>query len=344
MECDPKSRISTDTEAIILRPKFLSIFFLLTTLISCGPSFSQRCQVELNDVCYDKPKISNPPIKASWHIIDVETKKPIPGVWISFYWLKFSEDQQKSSCARNVIGQTDAMGRFSDTARDGSWMFTEVFMFKLGYQPIQHERLVGQTFVTDKHSISGRFVGKYRGWENELLSQGYKLDRTNTTNNYYKNFELGSDYQKIMSAAWQPDGETQYWVSKRGIPDKRHLSSLGIYTCSDNTANHDVELVGYKSLKYDAASPWNYEMGLDAYETLCDARWDLVPASFQWTDVPVYLSFATKITGKHDNHTITTLLPDYTKTINGAVSPRMSAAERLAICSYLSKYTTLPIK
>lgn len=62
----------------------VGIVVCLTILAACGQTGHGYCQVHINGICYDKPKASNPPITASWQIIDADTRKPIPGVLISF--------------------------------------------------------------------------------------------------------------------------------------------------------------------------------------------------------------------------------------------------------------------
>ena len=185
----------------------VAIAIFLTSIAACGQIGHGYCQVHINGICYDKPKASNPPITARWQIIDADTQKPLPGVWISFYWKKFPDGQQRGgSCARNVMGQTDANGRFSNTAKDGSWMFADVFMFKAGYRRIQTEYLPEGTTLTDRQKINQEYVGKYPEFENELKSMGYQLDTSSTTNAYYKTFEVGGDRKALVSAAWEPQG------------------------------------------------------------------------------------------------------------------------------------------
>jgi len=313
-------------------------------LIGCDELSLQACQIEVKGICYDKPKASNPPLTASWQIIDIDTKKPIPGVWISFYWKKFPDGQQSgSSCARNVMGQTDANGRFSNTAEDGSWMFAEVFLFKPGFQRIRYQRLLEQTHVTDKYDISQEFVGKYPGWETELKAMGYRLDATSTTNNYYKNFELGADYPSIMSAAWYPEGERQYWVSKRGIPDGREISSLGIYTCYSRAlgkTDPNAEFVGYQGPDYDEDSPWNREKAMDAYHVICDEKWDSVPADFEFTQSNRYTSKASGLVPKSNYDALKSLLPEYfaIPVQSGSSIRPMTHMERTAFCNYVAPF------
>ena len=99
-----------DDRSVLFKILIFSCAVFFNFLAGCDKLSIPPCQIEVKGICYDKPKASNPPLTASWQIIDIDTKKPIPGVWISFYWKKFPDGQQSGSCARNVMGQTDANG------------------------------------------------------------------------------------------------------------------------------------------------------------------------------------------------------------------------------------------
>jgi hypothetical protein len=317
---------------------------LLPVLVACQKASDQSCQISVGGICYDSPKASNPPLTASWEMIDADTKKPLAGVWVSFYWRKFADGSQRDgSCARNVIGQTDSNGRFSDTAKDGSWMFTDVYMFKPNYQRVRFQRVVGQTHITDKYELFQDFVGKYPGWENALKTMGYQLDKTSTTNKYSKNFELGSQYPRIMKAAWDSGGERQYWVTKRGIPDGTDISSLGIYTCYNRAlgkADPNAELIGYTSAEWDQNSPWNRDISMDALQTVCDEKWDSVPADFSRTYSHQYASTAFGIVPQSAQDQLRKLLPKYFAAVKSHSEPMraMTRPERLAFCSFVKPY------
>ena len=213
------------------------------------------------------------------------------------------------------MGQTDANGRFSNTAKDGSWMFADVFMFKAGYRRIQMENIPEQTTLTDSQKINQEYVGKYPAFENELKSMGYQLDTSSTTNVYFKNFELGGgDRKELLSAAWEPQGERRYWVSKRGIPDGQDLSALGGYMCYSRAlgkADPNAEFVGYKGPDWDQNSPWNREKAIDALDTICDEKWDTVPSDFKWTQSKQYAAPASSLVGEANFAALSKLYPDY---------------------------------
>jgi hypothetical protein len=322
----------------------LFTLIMLPIFAACQKSSHQPCQISVGGICYDSPKASNPPLTASWEMIDADTKKPLAGVWVSFYWRKFADGSKRDgSCARNVIGQTDANGRFSDTAKDGSWMFSDVYMFKPGYQRIRFQRLVGQVHITDKYELFQDFVGKYPGWENALKTMGYRLDTTSTTNNYSKNFALGSDYPRIMKAAWETGGERQYWLTKRGIPDGTDVSSLGIYTCYNRAlgkADPSAELIGYRSVDWDQNSPWNRDISTDALQTICDEKWDSVPADFSRTYSHQYASTAFGIVPQSAHDQLRELLPEYFAAMKSHSEPMraMTRPERMAFCSFVKPY------
>jgi len=348
---------------LLVRP-FLIIKRISTTLLlvglvllsACDELLSQNCQIKVNGICYDRPKSSNPPLTASWEIIDIDTKKPIPGVWISFYWKKFPNGGQSGgSCARNVIGQTDANGRFSNTAKDGSWMFAEVGMFKSGYQPIRYERFLEQTYITDKYKISQEFVGKFPAWEHELRQQGYQLDTTSTTNNYYKNFELGTDYSRIMAAAWYPEGERQYWVSTRSFPSQQFSTNLGAH-CYDRKLGRtdpNAEFVGYDGFDFKPSQdqkeygyieipgpdkiPWEIDRAKAAIRYICDEKWDTVTADLNFTPSPIILMYAAQILSDPDIPLLLTVLPEYFNSSPSYGSGRaLSKDERLKVCGFFS--------
>jgi len=313
-------------------------------LIGCDELSLQACQIEVKGICYDKPKASNPPLTASWQIIDIDTKKPIPGVWISFYWKKFPDGQQRGgTCARNVMGQTDANGRFSNTAKDGSWMFADVFMFKAGYRRIQMENIPEQTILTDSHKINQEYVGKYPAFENELKSMGYQLDTSSTTNAYFKTFEVGGDRKALVSAPWEPQGARQYWVSKRGIPDGQDMHSLGMYPCYSRTlgkTDPNAEFVGYKDGDRDKNGRWSRAIAIDALDTICDEKWDTVPSDFKFTQSKQYAGPASSLVGEVNFAALSKLYPDYVAIpySAGGSTRAMTRAERVAFCGFVRPF------
>jgi len=241
------------------------------------------------------------------------------------------------------MGQTDGNGRFSNTAKDGSWMFMDVFMFKPGFQRIRYQRILNQTYITDKYKIYQDYVGKHPAWEDELRSMGYRLDTTSTTNNYFKKFELGAEYQNITAAAWNPEGERQYWVSKRGIPDGSDLSSLGIYTCYSRVlgkTDPDAEFVGYKGPDYDEDSPWNLEKSIDAYNVICDEKWDSVTPDFASTSSNRYAAESSGVVPKANYDALKSLLPDdYAIPVqSGSTKRAMRRIERLNYYNYVAPF------
>jgi hypothetical protein len=321
-----------------------SSLLLLLALSACNGSGYLPCQVQVNGICYDKPKASNPPITASWQIIDADTLKPIPGVWISFYWKKFPDGEQRGgTCARNVIGQTDANGRFSNTAKDGSWMFADVHMFKGGYRQIRTEFLPERTALTDRIKVNQEYVGKCPAFESELKSMGYQLDTANTTNAYFKTFEVGGNLEAMLSAAWEPQGETQYWVSKRGIPDGQDMHALAMYPCYSRAlgkTDPDAEFVGYKGLDRDKNGRWSRAIAIDALDTVCDEKWDSVPSDFKWTQSKEYAGPASMLVGEANFAALTKIHPDYVAIpySAGGSTRAMTRTERVAFCGFVRPY------
>jgi hypothetical protein len=322
---------------------FLSLLLLLA-LSACDGSGYVPCQVQVNGICYDKPKASNPPITASWQIIDADTLKPIPGVWISFYWKKFHDGEQRGgTCARNVIGQTDANGRFSNTAKDGSWMYADVHMFKGGYRQIRTEFLPERTALTDRIKINQEYVGKYPEFESELKSMGYQLDTSNTTNAYFKTFEVGGNLEAMLSAAWEPQGEKQYWVSKRGIPDGQDLHALAMFPCYNRSlgkTDPNAEFVGYQAQDLSENSRWSRVIAIDALDSICDEKWDTVPSDFKFTQSKRYVAAVSMLVGKGNFEKLTKTLPDYTaiQYSTGSSTRAMTSTERITLCGFVRPF------
>jgi hypothetical protein len=259
---------------------FVVVIVGLLNLTACnaGP-----CRIEVNGICYDRPKASNPPLSARFEAIDADTGKPLPGVMISFYWKTYLSSGRPDQCARNVIGETDADGKFGDTAKDGSWMFSEVQMFKAGWERVYFDRLIGQTYIKHEYQLNVPEIGIYLAWEKNLRALGYEIDTKTMGPIYRKKFQLGAGYNKIMTAEWQPEGLRTYWVKMRGFPDYLAPQQIGTqcYSRTLRKTDPNAEAVGFDLPKFHR-DKIELERSKHALEAICDEKWDSVPASYEF--------------------------------------------------------------
>jgi len=241
----------------------------------------EACQLQINGICYDHPNASNPPISARFEAIDADTGKPLPGVMISFYWKTYLGSGKPDQCARNVIGETDANGKFANTGKDGTWMYSEIQMFKAGWERVYFDRLIGQTHISHEYKFHMERLGMYPAWEKQLESMGYVLDTTSTTHIYRKKFELGDQYEKIMTAEWQPEGLRTYWVKMRGFPNDLTPSQIGTRCFNRQLQKTDpnAEMVGFEQEKFKR-STIELKRSKHALQAICDDKWDSVPENF----------------------------------------------------------------
>jgi hypothetical protein len=248
---------------------------VIALLLSLFTTSCKPCDRLINGLCYDEPNSSNPGLTARWEMIDLETGKPIPDVWISFYWRKFKDENSRGECARNVIGRTDAKGQFSNTAKDGSWLMDNVLIYKPGYYPVRYPLSWDQTHITDFHALIGAPLGTYRGWEQRLKTMGYRVDpERNAT--YRKDFELGKEYQRIFDDVWSSQGQRRYWLKHRGFPSNYQSLYVGQKCLLPNRGGEaKIESVGYDDPKNESDYVWKWR-GWDAYQLFCDDSWDAV--------------------------------------------------------------------
>ena len=316
---------------------FIAVVVGLLNLTACnaGP-----CRLEVNGICYDRPKASNPPLSARFEAIDADTGKPLPGVMISFYWKTFLPSGQPDQCARNVIGETDAQGKFANTGKDGSWMFTQVQMFKSGWERIGFDRVIGQTYISHKYQLNVPEIGMYPAWESNLKRLGYELDTKTMGPIYRKKFELGGQYQKIMTAEWQPEGLRTYWVKMRGFPGDLVPSQVGTecYDLKLQKIDPDAESVGYALPKFSEEQV-NLQRFKHAIGAICDEKWDSVPVDFVRAQAPALIGFSAGVFG-NDQAELVDLLPDFygeKRTVNSNFSRALTKAERIRYCGAVYK-------
>ncbi len=246
---------------------FLMLLMFFAT--GCKP-----CERQINGYCYDTPNKANPGLTPRWEMIDLETGKPIPDVWIGLSWSEYKNTRSRGECARMVIGRTDANGRFSDTAKDGSWISGQVTFYKPGYELVRHANYLHQTHITHVHEPYAENRIPYQAWGKRLEKLGYAWDESR--NAYRKDFELGKEYQRIYDDIYSPKGLRIYWLKQRSYPSRYEY--LGVnYPCSGSAApGRTIEQVGFD----DPKNQTNYIekwQGLDAYQQFCDDNWNTVP-------------------------------------------------------------------
>jgi hypothetical protein len=312
---------------------FIAAILGLLNLTACnaGP-----CRIEVNGICYDRPKSSNPPLSARFEAIDADTGKPLPGVMISFHWKTFLPSGQPDQCARNVIGETDANGKFGNTAKDGSWMFTQVQMFKAGWERIYFDRLIGQTFISHTYQVQIAEIGMYPAWESQLKQLGYVLDSRAMGPVYRKRFELGDQYERIMTAEWQPEGLRTYWVKMRGFPSELTPNQIGTRCFNRELGKTDpnAESVGFDQPKFER-NHIELERSKHALQAICDNKWDSVPASYVWSPTARLVGDAGSAFVENDPQ-LKTLLPDFYgdhPISNSGFSRPLTSNERLNYCA-----------
>ena len=296
----------------------------------------EACRLEVNGVCYDRPKASNPPISARFEAIDADTGKPLPGVMISFYWETYLGSGKPDLCARNVIGETDANGKFANTGKDGSWMYLEVQMFKAGWERVYFDRLIGQTFISHAYQIQIAEIGMYSAWGNQLKQMGYMLDKRTMGPIYRKKFELGDQYEKIMTAEWQPEGLRTYWVRMRGFPEGLTPHQIGTQCFNQQLGkiDPDAEMVGFEQEKFKRSNI-ELERSKHALQAICDEKWDSVPASYTWSPTARLIGDAGSAFVDNDPQ-LKILLPDFYgehPVSNSGFSRPLTHNERVAYCA-----------
>jgi hypothetical protein len=315
-------------------------------------SLATPCRFKINGVCYDRPKASNPPISARFEAIDADTGKPLPGVLISFFWKTYLGNGRPDQCARNVIGETDAQGKFSNTAKNGSWMYSSIEMFKAGWERVYFRRLLDQTYISHEYRFSMEEIGIYPAWEKQLESMGYVLDTTSTTNAYRKNFELGNQYNRIMTAEWEPQGLRTYWVKMRGFPRALTPNQIGsqCYNRQLEKIDPDAEFIGANVPRF-SDKRLQLERSKHALQAICDDKWDSVPSDLPkitgtyWLTTPTgrLLGDAGSVFAENDPQ-LKILLPDFYGEHSSADSlrdpnhtRRLTHEERLLYCAAAHK-------
>jgi hypothetical protein len=316
----------------------IALFFSLFAT-GCKP-----CDRLINGQCYDKPNRALPGLTGRWEMIDLETGKPIPDVWIGFYWRSFDDNKSRGTCARDVIGRTDANGQFSNTAKDGSWIFGETHYYKPGYYPVRYELFLDQTHITDFHALLGTPLGTYAAWEERLKKMGYVIGPERSLA-FRKDFELGKEYQRIFDDVWSPRGLRMYWLKRREIPQYFEFLTINKH-CPDRYKSPDrpVEAVGYDDPKNarEYIEKWH---GWDAYQMFCDDGWDAVPIGTNTGHEAGFAIQALLLTGELDFAKREVLYAKYfdPKTLQPNAHERIQPEQRRKFCAELKQYTQIGV-
>jgi len=307
-------------------------------LVSWLSSLSFACEMNVNGICYDKPNAKNPGLTVSWEMLDLETGKPIPDVWISFYWREF-KDRNSSTCARNVIGRTDANGRFSNTAKDGSWMAGGVEYSKPGYYPVRYELYANRTYITDEHPTLFESKDDYPAWEDRLKAMGYTIDPKYDNKTYTKQFELGDEYKRIFDQFWQPRGHRRYWLKHRGFPNRFQAIFAGVNTCVVRAGQvATIESVGLDDPKNQDAYMRMWQ-GWEAYQLFCDAIWDSLPMQSPDRSEAGFALNALALTGPMNAATWKTYATYFdAKTLEPNSGVRIQPEQRRNFCKAMKPY------
>ena len=314
----------------------LPIFFalLLTSLLAaCAP-----CEMNVKGICYDTPNAKNPGLTVSWEMIDLETGKPIPDVWISFYWREF-KDSKRSTCARNVIGRTDANGRFSNTAKDGSWMAGGVEYFKPGYYPVRYELYANRTYITDEHPTLFESKDDYPAWEDRLKTMGYSIDPKYDNKTYSKRFELGDEYKRIFDQFWQPRGYRRYWLKHRGFPNQFQEIFANGNSCVARAGQvATIESVGLDDPRNQDEHMRMWQ-GWEAHHLFCDAIWDSLPMRSPDRSEAGFALNALALTGPMNAATWKTYATYFNaKTLEPNSGVRIKPEQRWHFCKAMKSY------
>jgi len=300
------------------------------------------CERQINGFCYDTPNKSNPGLTPRWEMVDLETGKPIPDVWIGLSWSEFKNTWSRGECARMVIGRTDANGRFSDTARDGSWLSGRVTFYKPGYQLVRHENYLHQTHISHVHEPYAENRIPYQAWGKRLEKLGYAWDESR--NGYRKDFELGNEYQRIFDDIYSAKGLRIYWLKQRSYPSR--FDHLGVnYACTSAAPQgKTVERVGLDDPKnqMDYIEKWH---GLDAYQVICDDAWDSVPPDFDQTNAAGFARGAVHLLGVKSNAELEAIYLKYFSAAEFASSRSkpLNPIQRKRFCADLSPLTQIRV-
>jgi hypothetical protein len=232
----------------------LLIFLCLIANLSCGA----------------KPQEPSTPAElpvAQWRFFDIDTRKPIPGVWVNFAWNGHPTERGMSTCVRGVLAQSDADGWVRNTAREPHWRVAPgAFIFKPGYQRMGYTMGVGNeansTFIISKINQDRRIYGQYPAWEEKLRGLGYAW----ADHNWTKQFPRGD----IPDALREPDRPERYLMTYRSIPSdiEQTFVFLG-HECLEAGA----ENIG---LSPERISDSDKERALASTRYLCMPDWDSV--------------------------------------------------------------------
>ena len=250
----------------IMSLAWYGMFVVLLSAILIAKLYAFPCKFEIRGICYDEPKAENPPINFDIQMIDADTKKPLLNGWVAIEWHSPNEHGQLQ-CVQQDYGQTDSHGRFHANGKDGSWMYGQIIMFVPGYEPLNYTEWDDQPNVLSAAIEIGESQrGDFPAWEAQAVALGYKA---NIIPNQYTKFysrPAPDIYNRLNNKPYLPGGQTQLWVTSRGLPTRTRgeLVNVGT-TCRKLRTQSSAD-----------EKKWRRAYSEKAMKILCDAKWDSI--------------------------------------------------------------------
>jgi hypothetical protein len=303
---------------------------LLPYLAAC------HCDLMVAGKCRDKRRESDPPLTASWTLIDAETGKPIKDAWINFVWSGKGDKNGRTHCTRSVIAQTDENGRYSNTAKDGSWRIDMApVRFVPGYEVLNYRwGIPDKNHVTSFVAVQPTERGKYPAWFRKLEAMGYHYNDTTGTTTYYEKALPNIGMREINSPPYADGGRTEFWVTHRSLPELTISPGIG-FVCNEPGG----ENIG---LNDPATKMIDYQRGLQSYRYICDAQWDSVPQDYASTSAYslIYQAIWISPRGNEEENEFLRLFPEFAKSMERSnYSRALTKTEREKFCAWLEPYS-----
>ncbi len=233
----------------------------------CGFWLLALLGLMLSAGCASKPQ---PLPIAEWRFTDIDTGKPIPGVWINFAWNGKPDARGMSTCVRGVLAQSDQNGWVRDTAREAHWQRQPLpSIFKAGYEVFDYEiykedREAGT--VTARVHQDRIELGLFPAWEAKLKQMGYVWK-----DHYWRKTLPRVDIPERIN---QGNRRIVYLMSYRSTPFQlaQSFSFVG-RSCGDPGA----ENIGLETAQINKA---DRERAVASTRYFCRTDWDSISKSF----------------------------------------------------------------
>jgi hypothetical protein len=236
-----------------------TLFFLLL-LTGCTSQIESASQAKPNASDQKLPEFA-------WRFLDIDTGKPIAGVWVNFAWAGKPTDRGLSTCVRGVLLQSDKDGWVRDTARELFWHVRPgINFFKPGYEKVGYRMGEGDeansTYITERIYQDRNVFGKYPAWEQRLKQLGFDWKDHHWT----KRRPRGAIPDRIR----EPDRPERYLTPYRSLPPEidQNFPFVG-FQCADAGAENiglDLEIVNRS----------DRERALASTRYLCRSEWDSI--------------------------------------------------------------------